>query len=195
MCRHDQLSLPARPEAAASARRFVVDTCRRWDLDAVSYEASLLVSELVTNSLLHARTPAILTLSVVHGVLEAAVVDGDERVPVLRPERRDLLADLDRLQHLADHPEAPDADPRHRDLHVGDAGAVTAGRGLAIVDALANEWGTSHHTEGKAVWFTVGTPDEWAWRPHCVCEVSASRRTPSGRPVKHLSGPWDRAAG
>jgi len=34
------------------------------------------------------------------------------------------------------------------------AGATT-GRGLALVDALANAWGAGHHGRGKTVWFEV----------------------------------------
>jgi hypothetical protein len=186
VCRHEQLSLPARPESASAARRFVQSRAERWGLDEVAYEAGLLVTELVTNSLLHARTPAVLTLSVVHGVVEAAVVDGDVRVPVLRPARKDLLADLDAIQGVPD-----DSDARHHSLQVGESGAVTAGRGLAIVDALAQEWGSSHQASGKAVWFTLAAPSDWKWRSECRCTVIGSTTTASGRPVEHVSGPWD----
>ena len=32
---------------------------------------------------------------------------------------------------------------------------ATTGRGLALVDALANAWGDGRHGRGKTVWFEV----------------------------------------
>ena len=46
--------LPAEPASASRARRFVVDTLQRLQYDTVTDVAELLVSELVTNALLHA---------------------------------------------------------------------------------------------------------------------------------------------
>ena len=46
--------LPAEPASAGRARRFVVDTLQRLQYDTMTDVAELLVSELVTNALLHA---------------------------------------------------------------------------------------------------------------------------------------------
>jgi hypothetical protein len=142
---------------------------------------------------LHARTDATVRISVAHGTACAAVIDGDERLPVRRPARRDLLGDLDSLHRLDDHPEAPDHDPRHASLTAGDAGAVTAGRGMLIVDEVADEWGTQHVADGKAVWFTLSTPGQWPWQQHCGC-APADGQAGFDQPVTHVRGPWDRPA-
>ncbi|MFB7379263.1 ATP-binding protein [Kitasatospora purpeofusca] len=42
--------LPYRPESVAASRRFVCAKLREWGLDALANEASLVVSELTTNS-------------------------------------------------------------------------------------------------------------------------------------------------
>ncbi|MEU6374456.1 ATP-binding protein [Streptomyces sp. NPDC046909] len=85
----------------------------------------LLVSELVTNAVVHTGRPAVLRLSL-PGVTAAAeqavvrleVVDTSGRAPV----------------------------PRCAD---GDA---TGGRGLALVDGLADRWGWSPEGAGKRIW-------------------------------------------
>jgi len=43
--------------------------------------------------------------------------------------------------------------PRLRNVQVGDEG----GRGLHLVDELSADWGVHSRTQGKTVWFTLGT--------------------------------------
>ncbi len=51
---------------------------------------------------------------------------------------------------------APDPlDDRHARLEVGPAGAIGAGRGLLLVEALADEWGVQLAADGKSVWFRL----------------------------------------
>ncbi|CAL9505886.1 ATP-binding protein [Streptomyces sp. enrichment culture] len=83
----------------------------------------LLVSELVTNAVVHTGCPAVLCLSLPDGADEGATVrlevtDRSDRAPV----------------------------PRCVD---GDA---TGGRGLALVDGLADRWGWSAEGTGKRIW-------------------------------------------
>ena len=49
-------SLPAELASAGAARRFVGATLRQWECDFLTDSALLLVSELVTNAVLHARS-------------------------------------------------------------------------------------------------------------------------------------------
>jgi anti-sigma regulatory factor (Ser/Thr protein kinase) len=49
-------ALPPEPSSAGAARRFVVNALHRLGHEANSDVAELLVSELVTNAVLHART-------------------------------------------------------------------------------------------------------------------------------------------
>jgi hypothetical protein len=51
-----ELELPALPQSVGAARRLVVRTLREWDLDALEPTAALLVTELATNAVLHARS-------------------------------------------------------------------------------------------------------------------------------------------
>ncbi|MER7374652.1 ATP-binding protein [Streptomyces lanatus] len=83
----------------------------------------LLVSELVTNAVVHTGCPAVLSLSLPGGAQDAATVrlevaDRSGRAPV----------------------------PRCAD---GDA---TGGRGLALVDGLADRWGWCSEGAGKRIW-------------------------------------------
>ncbi|MFJ6086339.1 ATP-binding protein [Streptomyces sp. NPDC092369] len=83
----------------------------------------LLVSELVTNAVVHTGCPAVLRLSLPLAAADSATVrlevaDASDRAPV----------------------------PRCVD---GDA---TGGRGLALVDGLADRWGWSPEGGGKRIW-------------------------------------------
>jgi hypothetical protein len=148
------------PDTAApgEARRFVTSTCEQWqrtdDLDTIA----LLTSELVTNGILHARTPVAVSL---HDEddrgLRVEVHDSDPRPPTPRGHRMNLLADIDEiLRRLDDTLTLPTLDDRHAKLAVGPAGAIGAGRGLLLVEALADEWGVELAADGKAVWFRLG---------------------------------------
>ncbi|WP_020140386.1 ATP-binding protein [Streptomyces sp. 351MFTsu5.1] len=85
----------------------------------------LLVSELVTNAVVHTGLPAVLRLSL------PGVEAKSESVPV-----RLEVADRSGLAPV----------PRWVD---GDA---TGGRGLALVDGLADRWGWSREGAGKSIW-------------------------------------------
>lgn len=62
-------------ESAASARRFVRERCSEWRLDAVTDDVLLVVSELVTNAVMHAESGAELRLVLTDGSLRIEVVD------------------------------------------------------------------------------------------------------------------------
>lgn len=70
------------------ARRFVGDSLSGVPGDAVDV-ARLLVSELVTNAVLHARTELTLTLDRSGSVVRVQVEDGNPRLPVLRTHGND----------------------------------------------------------------------------------------------------------
>jgi len=110
--------------APRAARAFVAETLTAWDVQADGVEvAKLVVSELVTNAVLHA--PESPTISVglrrTDDVVRVLVTDGglDE------PKR-------------GDRPDPWTAD---------------TGRGLWLVDAFTDRWGTeTHGGDGKTVW-------------------------------------------
>jgi anti-sigma regulatory factor (Ser/Thr protein kinase) len=126
-----QADLDPVPASVGLARSLVRESLAAFDGDARDV-ALLLTSELVTNAILHARTPVQL------GVL----VDGG----------RALVCVADRL------PESPALSPR---AHSHDR---PGGRGLALVEDLADTWGTTTYRGGKTVWFVLQTAGDRALR-------------------------------
>jgi len=121
-----QQTFPPELVSAARARRFAEITLESWSCHGVIDSARLLLSELVVNAVLHARTRVSVRLSCVDGVVRFEVEDASP-VPIDGPR---LVA-----------PDVPN------------------GRGLAIVDALADAWGSTTTQDGKYVWFEL-TPDD-----------------------------------
>ncbi len=114
--------LPADRTAPSRARRFVSDTLLRWDVSReVVDDSVLLVSELVTNALLHAGSAPIVELTRSGSSFRCSVHDDS----AARPRRRRYGND-----------------------------AVT-GRGLALVEALSDRWGSDRDGDGKQVWFEM----------------------------------------
>lgn len=167
MCRHTTQTLPVEPRTAGAARDLVRTSLTSWDLQALLDDVLLVVSELVTNAVLHARPPLVVSLSCAGGVVELAVADGDPALPSARPRRDDLGADLDQLREVeADGSVLEDRDLR---LHVGPAGAVAGGRGLQLVAALCDEWGVVGTGTGKVVWGRRSAPEDWWDAAACDC--------------------------
>jgi anti-anti-sigma regulatory factor/anti-sigma regulatory factor (Ser/Thr protein kinase) len=123
----DELVLAPIPTAAATARAFVREVLRYWQLalpdSTLVDRAVLLASELVTNAVVHARTELRLRLELRGELLHLAVRDGNPR-----------------MLRLVTIP-APEAG---------------GGRGLWLVDQLAGAWGVNRHPDGgKVVWCTL----------------------------------------
>lgn len=115
------LQLEPTPTAARLARRFFSEHATGLDTGA-KQSAAVCVSELVTNGVLHARTPITFGVTLGKSALLITVADGSDG----RPER-----------------------PPHDDER-------TSGRGLMLVDALADGWGILEADGGgKTVWFTL----------------------------------------
>ncbi|MEV6957949.1 ATP-binding protein [Streptomyces sp. NPDC051207] len=111
--------------AVPEARRALRELLRQWGRPGKSEIAELLTSELVTNALVHTDDDAVLTATV--------------RPGGLRVEVRDFVTGRPR-------PCAPYAD---------DSAQRTNGRGLVLVQSLADAWGVRPHGVGKAVWFEL----------------------------------------
>ncbi|HVF03838.1 MAG TPA: ATP-binding protein [Frankiaceae bacterium] len=80
----DSIELPPEPRAAGTARHFVFDhVCPHVGAD-VAETAMLLTSELVTNVIVHARTPMRLDVDVTDEAVRVAVVDDAARTPAIR---------------------------------------------------------------------------------------------------------------
>ena len=78
------------PSAAAAARHFVTATLALWGEADLSWEASLVASELATNAVQHGASPFRASVSRTRGVVRIAVED----VAPGRPERRAATRDL-----------------------------------------------------------------------------------------------------
>ncbi|MFF5390476.1 ATP-binding protein [Streptomyces sp. NPDC013012] len=133
-----ELTLAATPNAVAWARRHTVDILQRWCFPDEGIEvARLLVSELATNAIQHAH-PTKTSEAAGHSVGIATIVlmlwptDGGIILAVSDPNPR---------------PPAPRA---------SDASA-TGGRGLVLIQTMANRWGYSptQRQPGKIVWAEV----------------------------------------
>jgi anti-sigma regulatory factor (Ser/Thr protein kinase) len=86
------MEFPADRTAPSRARRFVSDTLRGWDIprDKIA-DAVLLVSELVTNALLHARSAPSVELTHDGGRVRVDVVDESPTIPRRRRYASDAV--------------------------------------------------------------------------------------------------------
>jgi anti-sigma regulatory factor (Ser/Thr protein kinase) len=115
---------PSDPASASAARSFVAEILEEWgDGVYVLETAVLLTSELVTNAILHARSPVTVAVSSTNGTVRIGV-DGDGEQDPIRQAGSDALG---------------------------------GGRGLHVVEALADRWGTTAGGSGKTVWFELAS--------------------------------------
>ncbi|MFI5794133.1 ATP-binding protein [Streptomyces sp. NPDC051677] len=143
------MQLEIRPDPAEVGR------ARRWarsrlagsgigDEEPLAETLILLVSELVTNAVVHTGCPAVLRLSL-PSAPAGETADDSAEASVVRLEVAD----------------ASDRAPVPR--CAGDD--ATGGRGLALVDGLADRWGWSVEGAGKRIWCELDRcagPDEAA---------------------------------
>ncbi|MFI1164505.1 SpoIIE family protein phosphatase [Streptomyces sp. NPDC020801] len=112
-------------------RHFVHDVAVDWGLDTLVDELELLVSEVVTNGLIHAQSEVDVRIRQYDDRLRVEVRDNDPYPPI---------------------PAAV--------LDIEETGndAAESGRGLLIVDAIASDWGSSPTGRGKTTWFEITVP-------------------------------------
>lgn len=114
-----------RRSSVPAARKHVEATLTAWKLGLLVEPATLITSELATNAVAHAK-----------GIGEFFELGLRRRHGVL------VIEVTDSCQWAM--PEKPPPDP--------DA---TGGRGLVIVEALADRWGVRPRSPGKTVWAHV----------------------------------------
>ena len=83
------LHLLPRPASVPQARRFVLHCLAEWALEHLCETTALLVSEVVSNSVLHARTEIVVTAAVVGDGVEVRVTDRSHVTPVQRRHTSD----------------------------------------------------------------------------------------------------------
>lgn len=87
MCRYGEISFAPDPTVVARARSWLRGRLERWELGGLGEDLQIVVSELVTNAVIHARTTVELALSVGEGAIELSVADNDGRPPEVRRTR------------------------------------------------------------------------------------------------------------
>ncbi|MFI6790080.1 SpoIIE family protein phosphatase [Nonomuraea sp. NPDC050383] len=153
----EERTFPAQPIMVGEARRMASEAFDAWNVPEERAElACLLVSEVVTNVVLHAATATVPRRELtVDGPLpfdESWDVPGFEDEVVGEKEFTLRLRRGDEAVWV----EVFDQDlrlPRIRSAGENDEG----GRGLYLVDQLARRWGSRPTREGKAVWFEIPT--------------------------------------
>ncbi|MEV4944372.1 SpoIIE family protein phosphatase [Streptomyces sp. NPDC053755] len=118
----------AEPERIAAARQHLRQLLHDWaDADQVD-SAVLMVSEMVTNVLIHTDGDALLV----------AEVTCDEKTRRLRVEVADSSDELPHKRHPGE--------------------MASSGRGLVLMEMLAHAWGVDPRGEGKSIWFELNEP-------------------------------------
>lgn len=83
--RQAEVLLPGQPASVPAARRFVRQALTSWGEDAVLDDAMLVVSELITNAVLHAQGEVTVRVTLSReGSVQVDVVDGSARLPRAR---------------------------------------------------------------------------------------------------------------
>jgi hypothetical protein len=78
------LTFPAELDSVSAVRRFLRAALLSWDNDNYDFAAPLVLTELVTNATLHARTPYTVRLRLEPTHLVVEVVDSSPRLPQAR---------------------------------------------------------------------------------------------------------------
>lgn len=115
--------------AVAETREVLRVSLRQWGVPELVDTTELLATELLTNALQHTGGGAVLTATLLPSG------------PRLRVEVRDSLARRP-PPRIARQPDEQG----------------TSGRGLFLVEALADTWGVESQPPGKAVWFELAVP-------------------------------------
>ena len=117
--------LPAERDSPYQARCFVTEHLQAWGCTRFEEITALLMSEVVTNGVIHAATPLGVAMGCDGETVVVAVTDGVHG--------------------------GIDAASAHRETCRG----APSGRGLRIVELLAERWGVTEHDTGKTIWFEV----------------------------------------
>lgn len=115
------MTLPPDTESPRRARHFVQNMLIDGEVASTLEVVTLLVSEVVTNAVLHARSDVTVTVRNDGTVVRVEVEDQSESVPTQMPVAQD----------------------------------ATTGRGMVLIEQLADAWGTRTSRQGKTVWFEL----------------------------------------
>lgn len=135
--RDERIRLPGQYESlTAVGASFLTLTLVEWGLGLLTDALSLAASEVLTNAVLHARTP----IEVAMHLSEQLVVSVHDESPPWLTEPTD-----------AAQTALPDWDSE-------------GGRGLPLIEAVTDAWGVRPEPPGKTVWFSLLPPPHLARR-------------------------------
>jgi anti-sigma regulatory factor (Ser/Thr protein kinase) len=97
----DEVRLPPHPASVGRARRFVVERLAEMGLPAREDGAELVVSELVTNAVIHAGTEIVVRVAAVDRGARIEVIDGSTEMP--GPRMATMASRSGRGLALVDH--------------------------------------------------------------------------------------------
>ena len=124
------LSLEDDPRSPSLARRFLRETLAGWGVEDDPVEtAELCLSELVTNAVIHAGASSELLLTLDDGMLTVAVRDHGGATTTAA----EVVGDDDPMRVF--------------------------GRGLVLVEALSDSWGSERDAVGTTSWFVLDLPE------------------------------------
>ena len=118
----DARSFRCDARSSSLARHFVAERLIAWGRESVVDDASIVVAELATNAMLHARSEFIVSLSFQSDAVRVSVRDASSSLPAMQDPTPDSIS----------------------------------GRGLVLVSAVAQRWGTELLADGKVVWAELG---------------------------------------
>ena len=118
----------AEPARIATARQHLRDLLHDWPDEEQRDAAVLLLSELLTNVLVHTDADALLTA-------EVAGEPGERRIRVEVTDHGDDLPHKRRPGEMA-----------------------SSGRGLVLIELLADTWGVAPRGAGKSIWYELYEP-------------------------------------
>jgi PAS domain S-box-containing protein len=130
--------LPAHPDSVGEARRLLRTLLDKAGDPELIETVELVVSEVVTNAVLHAGTEVDLVVTADDLTVRVEVTDGSPHLPRARSH--------DGLTNTGPANTGP-----------ANTGLANTGRGLHLVDVLAHRWGVIVEPPGKKVWFEVST--------------------------------------
>jgi anti-sigma regulatory factor (Ser/Thr protein kinase) len=144
-------------KSVGTARDFCLSTMRRWGVQDRGDDVAVVVSELLTNALRHGvpHAPDQSRSQVQARAGAAAPSRWPVRLALVQPGHFVLCAVADPSPRLPE-PKEPDY-------------LAESGRGLHVIDALSDRWGSTVPTDaGKVVWalFSVRLdrqPPDWGW--------------------------------
>lgn len=165
VCHRAAVILPPLPTSPGQGRRFLAEHLAHWEVTGETVDtALLLLTEAVTNASVHAGTSSTVTVALTADRLQVSVADGAPAPAGGSGERWSGSRSGPRSSsqgRLPEQPSAPDA--RTKDP------LAESGRGLLLINALADRWDVADLPNGKLLRFQLTVARSCRQRAACAC--------------------------